>query len=76
MTRDGHELLRSAAGEGTRDVEARFCPLCGAALETPQGFVHEYWVATDRNFHCWCPVCFMVCTVVVSPRVTSHEPEH
>jgi hypothetical protein len=57
-------------------VQVRFCPGCGTALDAPRGFVHEYWVGTDRNFQCWCPDCLLNCTVMLSLRVTSHEPEH
>lgn len=54
----------------------RYCPSCGASLESPQGFVHEYWVCDDRHFHTWCPACLFLCTVVLSRQITSHEPEH
>jgi hypothetical protein len=52
------------------------CPSCGQSLSDARGFVQEYWTGPDRNFLCWCPECLFLCTVVVTPRITSHEPEH
>jgi len=36
----------------------------------------EFRAGHDRNFLCWCAGCGLMCTVVVSPRLVSHEPEH
>lgn len=76
MTGTQQSPTREHADAAATQRQVRFCPGCGTILDAPQGFVHEYWVAADRNFHCWCPECFLLCTVVVSPSVTSHEPEH
>ena len=65
----------------------RFCPGCGAGLHeglAPGGdarhaaasLVQEFWVGADRHFLCWCAGCGMLCTVVLSARLVSHEPEH
>lgn len=64
---DVHEVL---------GAPVRYCPSCGTSLERPAGFVHEYWVTEDRLFHCWCPECYFLCTVVLSSQIASHEPEH
>jgi len=53
-----------------------FCPGCGARLDAPASFVQEFWAQDDRNFLCWCAGCGLMCTVVVSPRLMGHEPEH
>jgi hypothetical protein len=53
-----------------------YCPGCGASLDDGAAFVQEFWAGDDRNFLCWCAGCGLICTVVISPRVTSHEPEH
>jgi hypothetical protein len=52
------------------------CPGCGAGLGGSAAFVQEFWAGDDRNFLCWCPACHLMCTVVVSDRLVSHEPEH
>lgn len=52
------------------------CPGCGACLDSPAAFVQEFWASADRNFLCWCPGCGLMCTVVISDRLLSHEPEH
>ncbi|SNR53176.1 hypothetical protein SAMN06265360_1098 [Haloechinothrix alba] len=66
----------AAAARAVFGTPVRYCPSCGASLDGPAGFVHEYWVGGDRQFHCWCPECYLLCTVVLSQLVTSHEPEH
>jgi len=38
--------------------------------------VQEFWADADRNFLCWCPGCGLMCTVVISDRLLSHEPAH
>jgi hypothetical protein len=53
-----------------------FCPGCGASLDTAASFVQEFWAGSDRHFLCWCAGCELMCTVVVGPRLVSHEPEH
>jgi hypothetical protein len=52
------------------------CPGCGARLDAGAAFVQEFWAGLDRNFLCWCPGCGLLCTVVISARLVSHEPEH
>jgi hypothetical protein len=53
-----------------------FCPGCGAGLRAGAAFVQEFWAGEDRNYLCWCPGCGLMCTVVISARQLSHEPEH
>jgi hypothetical protein len=36
----------------------------------------EFWAGEELNFLCWCAGCGLMCTVVVSSRLVSHEPEH
>jgi hypothetical protein len=52
------------------------CPGCGASLDNGAAFVQEFWAGDDRNFLCWCPGCGLLCTVVISARLVSYEPEH
>jgi hypothetical protein len=53
-----------------------FCPVCAADLAAARAFVQEFWSAADQNFFCWCPDCGTTCTVSLSDRVISQEPEH
>jgi hypothetical protein len=53
-----------------------FCPGCGADLSSGTGFVQEFWSGEDQNFLCWCAGCGLMCTVVISARLLSHEPGH
>ena len=50
--------------------------MCAADLAADRAFVQEFWSAADQNFLCWCPDCGTMCTVSLSDRVLSHEPEH
>jgi ribosomal protein S27AE len=67
---DAHVLAALAA------TRVQFCPSCGSDLTDERAFVQEYWSAADQNFFCWCPRCGVMCTVTLSERVISHEPEH
>lgn len=49
----------------------RHCPRCGACLA--DGIVTEYWVASDRVFHCWCRHCFWAGDVIPVERMVGHE---
>ncbi|MCW2726231.1 MAG: hypothetical protein JWN35_3152 [Frankiales bacterium] len=67
----------TAVGRGVAaGVRARFCPLCGADLDQPRGFCHEYWAGTDRRFLLWCPDCGGTTLATIPARLTSYEPEH
>jgi hypothetical protein len=57
-------------------ARARFCPLCGADLDRPRGFAHEYWAGRDRHFLLWCPDCGSTTLATIPTVLTSHEPEH
>lgn len=49
----------------------RHCPRCGARLA--DGIVTEYWVASDRVFHCWCRGCSWAGDVILVHRMVGHE---
>jgi hypothetical protein len=57
-------------------VSVGFCPGCGARLTAGAAFVQEFWSGEDRNYLCWCADCGLMCTVVISSRLVSVEPEH
>jgi hypothetical protein len=57
-------------------MKVGFCPACGASLEAPASFVQEFWAGADCHFLCWCAGCGAMCTVAISPRLVSSEPEH
>jgi hypothetical protein len=57
-------------------VSVAFCPGCGAGLRSGAGLVQEFWAGEDRDFLCWCPSCGLMCTVVLSARLVSHELSH
>jgi hypothetical protein len=56
--------------------ERGFLPGCGACLRAGAAFVQEFWAGEDRNFLCWCAGCGLMCTVVISSRLVSDQPEH
>lgn len=51
-----------------------FCPRCATSLSNGNGFVQEYWVASETIHFCWCPSCRWRGEIKAIGRVVGVEP--
>ncbi len=79
MSRPRTDEPFAADAERHRRDAPKYCPACAAGLSVGdggRGITTEYWIATDRVFVCYCGACGWAGDIVLSQRVTGHEPEH